>query len=653
MLFKVFIPNYNLSWWDTKPPLFQDYKWITILMVISLLLMCEKGMAQAHKDILLAQDLKKMSMEELMNLEVTSVSKRPERLTEVASAIQVITKEDIRRSAATSLPEVLRLATNLQVAQLNSYAHIISARGFNALYSNKLLVMIDGRTVYSPLFAGVFWDAQQVVLEDIERIEIVSGPGGTLWGANAVNGVINIITKSSQETQGLFASAAVGTYLGNQGALRYGGKIGSDISYRIYAQHSGRNHTFLPDGSENADKWKLTQSGFRMDWNPSEVNNLMFQSNFYGGREQTEPRVTTLDGQNVLGRWTRTFSKSQLVVQAYFDRTWRRMPTVGFELKKYDFEIHHRFPVGKSHSIIVGTGYRLMQDDTHNYTTFGGILPNFRRMSLFNTFIQDEISVVPNLLKLTFGTKLLHNVFTQFELQPNVRLAFTPNERHTLWSAISRSIRMPSRIDVDYFIPTTPLPPDKPQVAGGPNFISEKIIAYELGYRVHPNSRLMLSLAAFYNQYDDLYSVEALPGTQIYQIQNGTEGVSWGAELSGTFQVLKQWRLVGGYTYFDKDLQNKPGRTFDFSVLGYDAKSQVLVQSMVDLPGNIQVDITSRHLGKLSARVPDYFTFDMRVAWLFKQWEFSVIGQNLWEDRHKEWGAEIPRNIYGKVICRF
>ncbi|MEX2594032.1 MAG: outer membrane beta-barrel protein [Anditalea sp.] len=481
----------------------------------------------------------------------------------------------------------------------------------------------------------------------------MSGPGGTLWGANAVNGVINIITKSSQETQGLYASGAVGTYLRKKGTLRYGGKIGSDISYRIYAQHSGRNHTFLPDGTESDDKWKMTQSGFRMDWNPSEANSLMFQGNFYGGREQTEPKVTTLDGQNVLGRWTSNFSKSQLVVQAYFDRTWRRMPTIGFELKTYDFEIHHRFPLGKRHSIIMGIGYRLMQDETHNYTTFGGILPNFRRMDLFNAFLQDEIIVVPDLLKFTIGTKLLHNVFTKFELQPSVRLALTPNEQHTLWSAISRSVRMPSRIDVDYFIPTTPLPPDQPQVAGGPNFISEKVIAYELGYRVQPSSRLTVSLATFYNQYDDLYSVEALPGTQIYQIQNGTEGISWGAELSGTYQVLKQWRLRGGYTYFDKDLQNKPGRTFDYSVLGYDAQSQVLVQSMVDLPGNIQFDVTSRHLGELSNQVPDYFTFDVRVAWLFKQWEFSVNGQNLWEDRHKEWGAEIPRNIYGKVTCRF
>lgn len=592
-------------------------------------------------------------MEELMNLEVTSVSRQPEKLTEVASAIQVITQEDIRRSGATSLPEALRLATNLQVAQLNSYASIISARGFNALYANKLLVMIDGRTVYSPLFAGVFWDAQSVVLEDVERIEVISGPGGTMWGANAVNGVINIITKSAEQTQGLYASGAVGTYLRKQGTIRYGGTLGSDISYRVYAQHSDRDHTFLPDGTEVADKWSLTQGGFRMDYKASEENKLMFQGNLYGGREQTLPKATTLDGQNVLGRWTRNFSESQLVVQAYFDRTWRRMPTIGFELKTYDFDIQHRFPLGKRQSILMGAGYRLMEDEVTNYTTSGGILPNYRRMDLFNAFIQDEINVVPNLLQLTLGTKILHNVFTKFELQPSARLAWTPNQQHTLWGAISRAVRTPSRIDVDYFIPTIPVPPDQPHVAGGPNFISEKVVAYELGYRVQPSSKLRLSLATFYNQYDDLYSVEPLPGTQIYQIQNGTEGTSWGAELSGTYQVLKQWRLRGGYTYFDKDLQSKPGRSFDHSILGYDAQSQILVQSILDLPGNFQLDVTSRHIGELAGLAPDYFTFDVRLAWLFRQLEFSVVGQNLWEDRHKEWGTEIPRNIYGRVSCRF
>ena len=658
MRLKVFVCNpkniLGLQGTSTKPLQSLQGKIFIIVMVISLVFISEPLFAQTSEDLPLSQDLKKMSMEELMNIEVTSVSKQPEKLTEVASAIQVITREDIRRSAATNLTEALMLATNLQVSQLNSYATIISARGFNALYANKLLVMIDGRTVYSPLFAGVFWDAQSVLLEDIERIEVISGPGGTLWGANAVNGVINIITKSAEETQGLYVSGAIGTYLRKYGAARYGGKIGPDFSYRVYAKHSDRGNTFLPDGEEVADKWGLTQAGFRMDGSISEESTLMLQGNVYGGTEHTLPKVTTLDGQNVLGRYTHSFSeKSELMVQAYFDRTWRRMPTIGFELETYDVEVQHRFLTGKRHNIISGVGYRFMKDRTQNYTTRGGILPNRRDMNLFNVFVQDEITLLPDQLKFIIGTKLLHNFFTGFEIQPSARLAWTPDGQHTIWGAVSRAVRMPSRIDVDYHIPTYPVPPGDPNVAGGPNFVSEKVIAYELGYRVQPSSKLSLSLATFFNQYDDLYSVEALPGTQTYQIQNGTEGSSWGAEFSGTYQVMNAWRLRGGYTYFNKDLENKPGRTFDHSILGYDAQNQFLVQSMINLPGNFQFDNTIRYRGELPGKAPDYFTFDARVAWVFKQWELSVIGQNLWEERHVEWGTEIPRSIYGKVTCRF
>lgn len=631
--------------------------WIyaAVFIIVSLSVLPHLSLAQNEGEFL-ADELKKMSMEELMNLEVTSVSRRAEKLTAAASAIQVITRDDIRRSTATNLPEVLRLATNLQVAQINSYAHIISARGFNNIFANKLLVMIDGRTVYSPLFAGVFWDAQSVVLEDIERIEVISGPGGTLWGANAVNGVINIITKNAEETQGLYASGRVGTFLRRQGVLRYGGKIGSDVSYRVYAQHSDRDHTLLPDGTSNADQWGFTQTGFRLDWTPSQADQLTVLGNFYGGTEQTQPQSSTLDGQNVLGRWTHAFSDhSELILQLYFDRTWRRdIPsTISDELATYDVEIDHRFTLQDRHNILWGMGYRLMQNDTRNSTEFVGFLPNRRDMNLFSVFIQDEISLMPEVFKLTLGTKLLHNVFTGFEFHPTARIAWTPLVQHMLWSAVSRAVRAPSRIDVDYYIPTTPVAPGNPSVAGGPNFVSEKVIAYELGYRVQPSAQLSLSLATFYNQYNDLYSVEALPGTQTYQIQNGTEGRSWGAEFSFTHQPLEQWRLRGGYTFFNKNLENKPGRSYDTSMLGYDAQNQLMLQSILNMPWNFQLDITARYLDELPGMSPDYFTFDARLAWVHKQWEFSVNGQHLWEETHVQWGAEIPRNIFGKVSCQF
>lgn len=597
-------------------------------------------------------ELKKLSIEELMSIEVTSVSKHSEKLTDVASAIQVITHENIHRSTATSLPEALRLAPNLHVAQLNSYAWIISARGFNTLYANKLLVMIDGRTVYTPLFAGVFWDAQNVLLEDVDRIEVISGPGGTLWGANAVNGVINILTKSAAETQGVYASVSLGTSLKKKVNVRYGGQLGKDIHYRVYTKYFDRDNTYQADGQHVPDEWELSQAGFRMDWEPSSGNNLTLQGDYYMGNEKTAPRKTDLDGQNVMGKWTHHFSdQSQMLVQAYVDRTWRRMPTISFELVTYDLDMQHQFAAGDHQQIMVGLGYRLMQDQTHNYTTSAGILPNHRDMHLFSAFVQDEITLIPDIFKLTAGTKLSHNIFTHFEVQPSARVTWTPHEDHTIWGAVSRAVRTPSRIDVDYHIPTNP-EPGAQQVAGGPDFKSEKLIAYELGYRVRPVEAVSLSLATFYNVYDDIWSVEALPGTLTYQIQNGSEAESKGIELSGSYQAASWCQIRGGYTYLNVDLRSKPGHDFDPSALANDAEHKVLLQSMFDLPLNLHFDIAGRYISKLpKPYVKDYFAFDVRLAWKYDALEVSVAGQNIFADRHKEFGSEIPQNIYGTITC--
>jgi len=603
--------------------------------------------------------LKKMSLEELMSIEVTSVSKKTEKLSEVASAIQVITQEDIRRSGATCVPEALRLAPNLQVAQLNSSAWIISARGFNAAFSNKLLVMIDGRTVYSPLFAGVFWDVQNVLLEDVERIEVISGPGGTLWGANAVNGIINIITKSSKDTKGLYASVAAGNYMKDFAAIRFGGKIDSTFSYRVYLQQQDFNRTTLyPSGNDNNDQWGYTLGGFRTDWKPSSANSFMLQGNLYDGTQQTIPEKSPMSGQNVLGRWTHDFSeRSSLSVQGYFDRTLRRdIPsTIKDQLETYDLDLQHRFALGKHQNIVWGAGYRFMHDKTENSTLFVGFVPRDRDLNLYSAFVQDEISAFRNHIKFTIGTKLQHYTFSDFSLQPSARLAWTPNMHHTVWAACSRSIRAPSRIDVDYRLPTYQVPPGFPNVNGGPNFQSEKVIAYEIGYRVQPANNLLLSLAMFYNQYDDLYSVEALPGTLTFEIQNGTEGYSNGLEFSGRYEVFKTWKLRGGYTYFFKELRNKPNRTYDFTALGNDPEHQLLLQSILDLPANFQLDVTARYTSsRPNPYIIDYFTFDARLGWVFKQFELSIVGQNLWQERHTEISTTyIPQKFYGKLTCRF
>ncbi|MCD6049876.1 MAG: TonB-dependent receptor [Verrucomicrobia bacterium] len=605
---------------------------------------------------------KSMSLSELMDQDVMSVTKTPEKLSKSPSAVQVITGEDIRRSGAMTIPDALRLAPNLGVQQINSYAWGVSARGFNAVFANKLLVMIDGRSVYTPLHAGVLWDAQNLVMEDIDRIEVVSGPGGTLWGANAVNGVINILTKSAKDTQGLYLSGAGGSFLDKFGAIRYGGQSGTNLFYRVYVQRFDYESTRTPAGNDGNNSWNMNSGGFRMDYYPSEINTLTLQGDFYSGTEYNGPAplASTLDGQNVLGRWTRTFSEeSDLTVQVYFDRTWRRdLPsTIIDELNTYDVDLQHRFALGSRNNVLWGAGYRLMQNRTPTTTAFVGFVPEERNMQLFSAFLQDEITLIEDRLKLTLGTKLEHNDFSGFELQPSARLAWTPTERQTIWGAVSRAVRSPSRIDVDYRIPKA-----APYlIAGGPEFESEKLLAYELGYRIQPMEKLSLSLATFYNQYTDVYSVESAnpPALFPFTIQNGTAGQSWGAELSGTYQVTEQWRLRGGYTYFHKDLWSQPGHNVSQAVLdslGNDPKNQFVLQSMLDLPAHFQLDVTGRYVSSLpNPAIPAYVTADVRLAWHYKNVELALVGQNLVDNQHAEYNSpqETPRSIYGKITLRW
>jgi len=637
------------------------------LVMMAVVMAVSKSHAQNHSPLQDSQvvstnlvnpaSYKKMSLEELMDQDVTIVTRTPEKLSQSPSAVQVVTGEDIRRSGAMTLADAMRLAPNLEVQQANSYAWVVSSRGFDATYANKLQVMIDGRTVYTPLYAGVLWDAQSVLLEDVDRIEAVSGPGGALWGANAVNGVINVVTKSARDTQGLYVSGAGGSFLQDYGAVRYGGQVGSNLFYRVYGQRSDFDSTFNPDGSEGTNSWNLTQGGFRMDYYPSDVNTFTLQGDFYAGTIYNTGTSTnsSMDGQNILGRWTRIFSEdSDMSLQLYFDRTWVRDITsyLSEELNTYDLDFQHRFPIGKRNSILWGAGYRLMQDNTATTTSVFGYVPQRKNMQLFSSFVQDEITLIEDYLKFTIGTKLEHNDFSGFEVQPSGRLAWTPTEHQTIWGAISRAVRSPSRIDADLYLPKNP-----PYfIAGGPDFNSEKVIAYELGYRIQPIQRLSLSLAGFYNQYDDLYNVQttSFPLT----VENGIAGQSWGAELSGTFQATDWWRLRGGYTYLHKDLWAKAGHSATPAViasLGNDPENQFLLQSMMDLPAHFQLDVTPRYVDALpDPHTSSYFTVDARIAWQYKHIEIALIGQNLC-GKHVEFGGgqEIPRSIYGKVTFRW
>lgn len=607
------------------------------------------------------RDLKDLSVEELMNLEVTLVSRTPEKLAEAASAIQVITNEDIRRSGATHLAEALRLASNLQVGQLNASTWIISARGFNSIFSNKLLVMIDGRTVYTPLYGGVLWEQQNALLEDIERIEVVSGPGGTLWGANAVNGVINIVTKNAKASQGLYASFTAGSFVRNKASLRYGGKIGEKAFFSVYGQHFNRDNTSLLNGNHNADAWQMTNTGFKVDWEISSRDALSVQGGYYAGKRKTAGSPSPLNGQNIVTRWSRQYSsRSSLALEVYFDRYFRSdKPTFSSDkMSTVDADFQHRFGLGKRHNLIWGAGYRYVKDEARfEIRSVAGILPQYKRLDLFDAFIQDEIALT-NSLRVILGTKLLHNVYTNWEWQPNARIAWQ-KPKSTLWGAVSRAVRTPSRFDVDYYLPITPQPPNVPSVAGGPNFVSEKLMAYEIGYRMQPTHRSSFSLSTFYNDYMDIYSVEVLPNTLTYQIQNGSEGRSWGAELQANYQLLTGWRLRGGYTFFAKELEAKKGRNFNPAYLGNDARNQGMLQSILDLPGNLQLDVVAWYRDPLAKslateKVPSYLTFDTRLAYVNKGWEIAVVGQNLAQKNHTEFGTNlIPRSIFAKISARF
>ncbi|MDB6038088.1 MAG: TonB-dependent receptor [Verrucomicrobiales bacterium] len=606
--------------------------------------------------------LKGLSIEQLSAIDITSVSKRSERLIDSPSAIQVISSEDIRRSGASSLAEALRLAPNLQVAQVDSRQWAVSSRGFNSVTADKLLVLIDGRTVYTPLFSGVFWDAQNVMLEDIDRIEVISGPGATLWGANAVNGVINVTTKSARETQGTLVSAGGGSFLKDFTSIRYGDKIGKDVYFRLYGMGFQRDTTLLPNGRDGNNDWSLAQGGFRADWLPPQGEMLTLQGDFYGSEiEQLAPGDSRTDGQNVLSRWAHPIADgSDLIIQTYWDRTWRRIPNVlSDDLNTYDLDVQHRIVLSDRNKLVSGLGYRLMADEVGNSAAIA-FLPERRNLQLFGGFVQDETELVEDRLILTLGSKIEHNDYSGFQFQPSIRLAWTPITNQTVWAAVSRAVRSPSRIDADVVAPG--VPPYSLQ-GGGNGFESERLIAYELGYHTQLTRRLGMSIAGFYNDYDDIRSVEFLPGSTTQTIiVNGLRAKTYGAEFSLLWEPIDGWRLRGGYTYFKKRLLDTGSDVNHGTAEGNDPHHQVVLQSMVDLPAHLEFDSLVRYvdnLDEIGPTVPAYISMDLRLGWKpFPHWEFSIVGQNLLDNQHPEFGPlstrqEIPRSVYGKVTWTF
>src|SRR6266508_2967292 len=630
-----------------------------LLLGFALVLLAEPALAQQPDSA--AQALKRLSIEQLMNLEVTSVSKRPERLAQTASAIQVITQEDIRRSGASSLPEALRLASNLQVAQVDARQWAISARGFNSTTANKLLVLIDGRTVYTPLFSGVFWDAQQVALADIDRIEVISGPGATLWGANAVNGVINVITKDAKDTPGLVLSGGGGTELRGFGTARYGGPLGSAVRYRIYGTGFDRDPSALPSGQAAVDDWHLGQGGFRADWEATTVNRVTLQGDLYDGRiDQLSPGDIAVSGGNFMAKWSRTISEtSGLTTQLYYDRTHRDIPGVfGQDLDIYDAELQHQARLGARHDLVWGVGYRLINDHVAN-TAALAFLPAHVARQWFTGFVQDEIALVPNRLQVALGTKIEHNEYTGFEIQPSGRVNWMLSPSATLWAAVSRALRTPSRIDRELFARVSPTS----FLAGGPGFHAEKELAYELGYR-HQRGSLALSVATFYSRYHGLRSVEQLnpPAADTLVIGNGQDGESFGAELTSAYVLTSRWRVRAGYTELRVHIWPNPGSTDTSRGLteSQAPDRQLFVHSSVDLPAHLRLDAGLRAIGDSPRRqVPAYSELNARLTWQpTAKLNLSVVGQNLLHRRHAEFGApatrrEIERGVYGLVEWHF
>jgi len=599
-----------------------------------------------------APDLSRLSLEELGDIEISSVSKRREPLSAAAAAAYVITREDIRRAGITSLPEALRLAPNLQVARVDSKQYAITARGFNSTTANKLLVLIDGRSVYTPLYSGVFWDVQDVMLEDIEQIEVISGPGGTLWGSNAVNGVINIVTRSARNTQGNIAVAGAGNEE-RSAAARHGGALGDDAGYRIYAKGFRRSDTTLANGSSAEDAWNLMQTGFRMDWERAGEALALHGDAYRGTLEQRVFDDEKVSGTNLVARWSRTLAADSAVqVQAYFDRTRRARPgTFGEVLDTYDAEVQHRFGWGTSHAIVWGAGYRQMLDNVQNSAVLA-FLPAQKRLRLSNVFAQDSVALSER-WELTVGAKLERNSYTGAEFQPNVRLALKLPDQGLLWSAISRAVRTPSRVDRALFAPPAP-----PFLLAGGQFESEKLTAFELGYRLQRSPVLTFSVSIFYNVYSDLRSVEPVGGTLV--LANQLEGKTYGLEAWGSYRLSETWRLSAGYSTLHKDLKLKPGSADLTSLAGADTDPsyQWFARSSMNLGRNAELDVRLRIIDGLRG-VPGYAALDVRLGWIVgKDVLVALTGNNLLDRRHPEFlatalPAEIQRSVFLSVLVSF
>jgi iron complex outermembrane receptor protein len=613
--------------------------------------------AQAADAALQSEDIADLSLEELANVQVTSVSKRPESLSNAASSIFVITGTDIHRAGATTLPEALRLAPNLEVARVDARNYAVTSRGFSSPFENKLLVLIDGRTVYSPLFSGVYWDVQDVVLEDVERIEVISGPGATMWGANAVNGVINIITKSSAATQGTLLAATAGRDERN-GVVRYGGALGNGGHYRVYGKYAGNDDLQNEKGATVPTGWRREQAGFRTDWGDAD-RSVTVQGDVVNGRlHQAGTADIQVRGANLLGRVNQTFDNgSTASLQMYWDHTDRDQPLAFVEhLDTLDLQLQHALALGERHRLVWGGGYRIGHDRVQNGPAFG-FLPGTMNLHWANLFAQDEVALRDD-LRLTAGLKFEDNNYTGVEVLPTLRLAWNPRPATLVWSSLSRSVRAPSRIDRDLYSPTVPaVVGGVPQygIAGGPDFESEVANVFELGYRAQPTPTLSYSATAFYGRYDKLRTLEANQNGTGSVFRNFASGHTRGIEAWATWQAAKAWRLSGGGVVQRIETAANAGSRDTLGATGLatsDPSHYWMLRSSWDIAAGQELDATLRYVGALARpAVPSYTAVDLRYGWrVNKDLEVSLIGRNLLDPHHAETGTAPGRHSFDRAL---
>ncbi len=639
-----------------------------------------------------SENLAQLSLEQLGDVEVTTASKEPQQVQKTSAAVFVITPDDIRRSGATCIPEALRLAPGVQVSRIDGDHWSISIRGFAGQFSKSLLVLIDGRSVYTPLYAGVYWDVQNVVLEDVERIEVIRGPGGTIWGANAVNGVINIITKSASETHGTLASLGGGTVDQGTADTRYGGSVGNDFNYRIYAMGDMRGPEFHSD-NDGFDRYRMGQMGFRTDWKSGEKDNFTVQGDIYntesGERVSlatfSPPAETTPDdtayasGGNILARWQHTTGeRSDIQLQAYFDRTNLQDLELGETRDTFDVDFVQHALIHSDQELTWGVGARISPSNFIQTSAGVNFLPNKQVDSIYSGFVQYELPVVRDKVSLTAGTKLEHNNFSGFDYQPSVRLLWTPTPRQSYWAAVTRAVRTPSRLDqdVDFAINITPGPPPIFfEIQGDPKFKAEQLIGYEVGYRNQINHRLYIDLTGFYNTYRDLQNYGPLtlaeaatpPPPHIFIVvpyANGIQGDTVGAEIAPDWKITRWWQVRGSYSFLKMNLQDQPGYTDVGGLLssyeGSSPRDMVGFQSLFNLPKHFELDETYQYSSALPAEtVRSYSTANARLGWHFGEGlDFSVVGQNLLRPYHYEFGGDpgplvgIKRSVYAKMTWR-